>query len=187
MSLTKPSDYKGTVAISKNKYDKADLQLYLDELEPEYLKDLLGCDLYDAFVADLALAPVGQPTAQRFIDIYNAFCIDIDTICYTYDWYNTYYAYYSLNSQNRSRGIKEMLKGFMYLEYVRDQEKTNSSVGVSKSKGVASDLIGANKAGLKKAYNKSIKDYWNIQYFICQDLTTYPEYNGIRKQGLSII
>ena len=53
MSLTTQTDYKGTVRISQNGLDGDILQDYLDEKEPMYLKDLLGCDLYDLYVSYL--------------------------------------------------------------------------------------------------------------------------------------
>lgn len=185
MSLTKPSDYKGSVKIAQNDFDTDFLQDYLDEKEPDYLRDLLGCELYDLFVADLIN---GIPQTQRFIDIYNAFCNDIDSICFIDPIWNAWFIEsFCFNEQNRSRGVMEMLKGFMYFEYVRDQPIANSSVGPNVSVGIASDLVPLNSTAIKKAYNKSIKDYWNIQFFIQDNETDYPEFNGVIKRSISIL
>jgi hypothetical protein len=185
MSLTKPSDYNGRVAITQNKFDASDLQIYLDNLEADYLQDLLGCDLYDLFVADLDVDNL--PQTQRFIDIYNKFCNDISTSFYPGQWYFDYYNLYCLNKQNKSRGMLKMLEGFMYFEYVRDQDKLNSSIGVSKSKGVASNMVAPTNTNVIREYNKSLLDYWNIQYYICDNSDVYPEYNGIIKESISLI
>ena len=147
--------------------------------------DLLGCDLYDLFVADLD--GNGVPQTARFTAIYDAFCIDIEGTSFNFKWSYDYYNYYCQNRQNKSRGILAMLRGFMFFEYTRDQPQLNSSIGTSTSKGVASDLKTPNQTALKKQYNKSILDYWNIQFFICENESDYPEYNGLRKGSVTII
>lgn len=186
MSLTKPSDYKGTVNIAQDKYDRAALQDYLDELESSYLEDLLGCDLYALFVADLDVNNV--PQTARFLTIYNKFCFDIDNCCFIDQlWLFNYTNYYCNNGQNKSRGMVEMLKGFLYFDYIRDQQITNSSIGANKSKGVASDLVSNKSTAMVRAYNKSILDYWNIQYYLKDNEDVYPEFNGIIKESISIL
>ena len=185
MSLTKPKEYKGKVSIAQDKLTSAALQTYLDDSEPEYLTDLLGCELYDLFVADLDGNNI--PQSPRFTAIYDAFCFDIDTVCIMEPWYIDYFPMYAINNQNKSRGMLAMLRGFMFFEYTRDQPQVNSSIGTSTSKGVASDLIAPTHTVLVREYNKSLVDYWNIQYFIRQDTDTYPEYNGLIKRSISII
>jgi len=167
MSLTTQTDYKGTVRISQNGLDGDILQDYLDEKEPMYLKDLLGCDLYDLYVADLDVNEI--PQTAPYTTIFNPICNDDDC------------------DQKRSRGIKEMLKGFMYFEYVRDQHQINSSIGVSRSKGVASDMILPGSSIINKPYNLAVKDYQAIQYYICQNMTDFPTYEGLKKEAISII
>lgn len=190
MSILAPSDFTGTVAIAQNQNDSAKLQQYIDEWEDILTDDLLGCELGDLFRTDFASVPAGEPTAQRFKDIYDKFCNDIDTPSVYYSWSccYEYYHLYCINMQNKSRGMKEMLKGLIYLLYVRDQPNVNNSIGTSKSKGVASELVPATQLTLP--YNRSINDYWNIQYFIVKeeaDNGTYPEFNGIKKGVISII
>ena len=167
MSTTQPSDYKESVRISQNELDQDILHEYLDEKEPEYLTDLLGCDLYALYEADLDVN--GVPQTAPYTTIYEPLCIDDDC------------------GQNRSRGIKEMLKGFMYFEYVREQHEINSSIGMSKSKGIASDLLLPASTTIKRPYNRSINDYQNIQYYICQNETDFPTYKGITKESISIL
>lgn len=188
MSFTKSSDYKGINNISQNKYDSAYLQDYIDELEKEYLTDLLGCDLYALLIADLDID--GIPQTARFTALYEAICVDIESVYYGGDnswWYSEYYQHYCGNKQNRSRGMVEMLKSFIYAEYVREQANTNSSIGLSKSKGVASDMVRLDASAIRRNFNKGMNDYWNIQYYICENSATYPEYNGLRREKVSVL
>lgn len=167
MSLTKPSDYKGSVRISQNGLDKSILQDYLTEKESEYLRELLGCELYDLYVAD---SVDGVPQNTPYTTIFNPLCLPSGDC-----------------KQGRSRGIKDMLIGFMYFEYVRDQHQINSSIGVSKSIGVASELLNPDNTMVKRIYNKSIIDYQVIQYYICQNIGDFPTYNGVKKEAISIL
>ena len=184
MSFLKQSDFKGPLKISKN--DLSDIQDYLDVFENEYLTDLLGCDLFDQFIADLDINLV--PQTARFISIYNAFCIDLDFSCNINRHYNPEFIdCICLTDRNKSRGIFEMLKGFMFFEFVRDSDKGHSSIGTTKAKPSASRLVKPSATGIIRAYNHSLKDYWNIQYFISQDEDLYPEYNGIIKTPIGIL
>lgn len=187
MSILVPSDFIGKVAITQNDIDTVKLQVYIDELEVQYLDDLLGCELSTLLIADLALPITGEPTAQRFKDIFNKFCIDISGFVFSSPWHHEFFEFFVEHRQNRSRGIKEMLKGFIYYEYVRDQQQINSSIGITKSKGIASDLVSSVNNGIAFRYNDSIVDYWNIQFFINENLSVYSEYNGLRKQATGIV
>ena len=51
----------------------SDIQPYLDKYEKKYLIELLGCDLYALFIADLV---AGVPQTQIYIDIFNEICED---------------------------------------------------------------------------------------------------------------
>ena len=52
MSIIQTSDFVGEVQISKNKFTASDLQSYIDRVEEDVLKELLGDTLYLAFKAD---------------------------------------------------------------------------------------------------------------------------------------
>ena len=80
-----------------------------------------------------------------------------------------------------------MLKGFMFFEYTRFQQQANTAAGTAQSKGVASEIIGAGNTAAVKNYNRSLVDYWNIQYYICQNSTDYPDYNGLSKKPVSFL
>ena len=184
MSIIVPSDFKGSVAIAQNKNDVSKLQEYINEWEDELIDNLLGCELADLFRADLVN---NVPQTQRFIDIFDPFCEDIESQTLHLHWPSHIFFQFHVHrgAQNRSRGMKEMLKGLIYLLYVRDQPMINGSIGTTESKGVASTLIPANRLTLP--YNRSINDYWNIQFFIVEDEDMYPEFEGITKDVISVI
>lgn len=189
MSLLTATDFTGIFAVSQNKYDSAKLQLYIDQLEESYLEELMGCDLYALYKADLDVNNI--PQTQRFIDIFNKFCYDTQYCVKdcepNYFDYPLYFLNYCFNYQNKSRGIKDMLRGFMFAEYTRDQQITNSSIGANKSTGVASSLVANSAQAIRRHYNDSIKDYWNIQYYIVENESTYPEFKGVKKEYISIL
>jgi len=159
------SDYIGKFAISQNKFDNAELNLYIDDVERTVLIDLFGLAMYNDFVADLDSNNV--PMSANYLFIFNEFEVKIDCI-YSEKMY--------------SFGIKEMLKRFVYFHYLRDQNKTNSSIGNVKSKGVASNIIKLVDGALIREYNYGVGYYNAIQQYINDNLIDYPLFNGVAKE-----
>lgn len=158
------TDFTGQYQISKgNSYKDADTDVYIEDNQENFLIDLLGCDLYDLFIADLVN---NVPQAQRFIDIFDKFCID-DPI--------------GSGTQRRSKGIKVMLKGFTYFNIVRDSDFFNTISGNVKNEFSNSSAVSGAQMGLTERYNIAIGSYWAIQWYICDNASTYPEYNGLFK------
>ena len=172
MSFLQPSDFKGLVSQSKNEFTTPKIQLYIDEYEPEYLQDLLGCDMYDDFVADLLptpAVPTSVPQDPKFLAIFNPFCIDTDTNCY--------------NNKEVSKGIKEMLKFFIFWEYARDNQEEFAITGATKNAFSNSELVALSHTRLYRNYNKGIETYKAIQWYICDNPENYDydNYNGEHK------
>ena len=157
MAITQVSDFIGEYKVSTKCHN--DLQVYIDKFEKEYLIKLLGCSLYDLFIADLTANTPQVPQAQRFINIFDAFCIDEDCDIV------------------RSEGIKQMLVQFIYFHYMRDQLNTKLVSGVARSLSETSDHIGYNGFNLIQSYNEGISNAWAIQWYICENETDYPEEN----------
>ncbi len=155
-----PEDFIGYYKISGNTYSEIELQTYIDNIEPKVLRSLLGCELYDLFVADLD--GNGVPQTQIYLDIYNAFYTD----------YN--------NCQIKSDGMLEMLKGFIYYEYVRDGNFFNTISGTVKNTFVNSEMARTAEFGLNERYNVALQSFDAIQWFICQNEENYPTYNGVK-------
>ena len=86
------------IFIPTNKHTEADLQVFIDYWETEYLEVMLGCDLFNLFVADLV---AGVPQTQIYIDIYEKFCIDEPDCGY----------------KNKSEGMVKMIQKFVYWKF----------------------------------------------------------------------
>jgi len=161
-----PANFKnGLLCIATTVHTESDLQDYIDKYEVDYLQDLLGCELYGLFIADLVN---GVPQTQIYIDIYNKFCIDDDC-----------------GHQRVSEGMITMLEKFIFFEYVRDQKVKNTNTGNVVSQAEASRETMFPESRLYTIYNEGIKSYCNIQWYICENLTDYPTFEGIVKRKTS--
>jgi hypothetical protein len=143
-------------------YDQERLQDYIDKYEVKYLTQLLGASLYAEFEADLS-AGGGTPTEQRFLDIWNPLSVD----------YNCELLY--------SEGIKEMLLGFIYFEYVKDLTNQMTPVGNVLPEGENSVRSTSLNSMMFARYNESAKNYKTIQYYILTKLGDYDGFNGVSK------
>lgn len=158
------TDFTGVYQISNGASSQdAKIDEYITDNQEDFLIDLLGCDLYDLFIADLVN---DVPQTQRFIDIFDKFCID-DTV--------------GTGKQKRSKGIKVMLKGFTYYNIVRDSDFFNTISGNVRNDMSNSSAVSGVEMGINERYNIAVGSYWAIQWFICDNLTDYPEYNGVSK------
>lgn len=164
--LVSKTDFVGTYALSQQIQDTIDE--YIDRFEVKYLSDLLGAELYKLFKADVvANAPAKVPTDANYLLIYNEILEDYNGCVY------------------HSEGMKSLVLGFIWFEYVRGTRQKHTPSGVVEN-DVELSLRPAWSAGyIQKKYNESIKNYELIQWYICQNSANYPEYNGVGK-GLII-
>lgn len=168
LNITPASFKSGLLLIATNKHTEADLQAFIDEYEVTYIEDMLGCDLAALFFADLV---AGIPQSPRFLVIFNKFCIDDD----------------NCGKQWKSIGIIEMLKRFIYWEYVRQQKVFNTNTGSVVNENEVSRETNMSESGIFQVYNEGIHTYWAIKWFICDNESDYPEYNGQRKRLTSFL
>lgn len=161
----------GRYAIPTTGESENDLQLYIEENEEDRLKEILGCELYESFITDWDSAPLGELSEQRFIDIYNKFCID----------YNC--------QQLKSKGIKDMLIAFIYYDYMKDQSTSKRINGPVKSKNDNSEPARIAELALFKPYNDAVRTYKAIQLYIYNNPNDYDysSYNGEIKEFMSLI
>ena len=155
----------GKFELHTGMYDQAKLIEYIDRYEPQYLRQLLGVDLYNEFEADLILG-AGVPTETRFLVIFDELNFD-----YSYCIY-------------QSKGMKDILLGFIYFEYVRDLDNQMTSIGNVLPKGENSDRVTSLDTRMWERYNESIKSYQAIQKYICRNTESYDydKFNGRHKQ-----
>lgn len=141
---------------------KTDLELYIERIEFEYLPKLFGKDLYDLFLLDLAQPTVGEPTDPRFVKVYNPLIEQPETCLY------------------ESWGIKEMLKGFVYYHFIKDDTSRVTTIGIKMTLGENSDSVSAIHHDILCRFNDSVSTYKAIQWWMCdEDSDNYPEYKGI--------
>jgi len=163
MNILSVSDFtaKGKFELHTGMFDVPRVQDYIDRFEKKYLITLLGATLYDLFEVDLVLG-AGTPTEPRFIKIFNALGID-DAGCVIY-----------------SEGFKEMLKGFVYFEYIKDQVNQTTSIGLVLPNGENSDRATTLYSMMYTRYNEAAASHKAIQRYIClnPDSYDYSEFNG---------
>lgn len=150
------TDFTGRYAIPQNSLVNNDVDLYIAKYEEEYLVDLLGVDLYDAFVTDFGL----PSQSERFVYIEEPFKYD-DEDCIV-----------------RSEGMLEMLKGFLYFHIVRDLKYKLSVTGHSTANPEIGREVSFDEANLYGRYNDAIKTYHAIQLYINDNSEDYTEFNG---------
>lgn len=154
VGIVKISDFEN---LKFNSYQEVKLQSYIDRYEKEYLIDLMGVALYKLFIDDLVS---GLPATQIYIDIYNEILQEIDGV--------------SLSNF----GMKEMIKGFIYFHYVRDnfiKQTTTGNVVMDSENSSPATLMSAN---VSLSFNDAFDSFRVIQYYIKDKLTIYPTYNG---------
>lgn len=162
--LIDTTDFVGQYQIASNNFTKPQLEAYITQNEKRLLDELLGCDLETAFQADLVNK---IPQTQIYIDIYNPICVD-DTIC---------------NEIIESFGMVDMLVGFIYFLFVRDQNFVNTTGGTKRIKGTNSDNPAAMAGAMNddERQNRAIQSHKAIQRFIELNKTDYPTFNGVEK------
>ena len=166
MAILTTDDFQnGRFIIPTNQETVIDLTMYIERIENQYLPQLFGKELYDLFIADLALPVAGEPTAPRFVKVFEPFVEQPDD-CRLYE----------------STGIKDMLKGLVYYHYVKDDTSRVTNIGIKLTDGENSQNVTAVHHDILNRYNEAICTYRSIQWWMDQeDPDTYPEYAGIHK------
>lgn len=159
MSVLNVSDFassKYEVSVSEFTIDR--IQEYIDRYETMLLIQLMGKELYDLW--DGSTDPI-------YLKLTNAWVEQLSDGCVV-----------------QSRGIVDMLAGFVYFEYVRDQYTQQTINGAVKAKGQNSDPANFPMTMLHTRYMEALDNYNAIQAYIKDNAATYPEYNGVTKHPL---
>lgn len=159
------SDFIGSAQLPQGKFSTK-FNSIRDEFENSYIYKLLGADLGALFIADLDAN--GVPQTARFTDIYDAFQEDIDI---TTTWPYVY------GSMVESKGIKFYIKMIVWFYAARNNALV---VGLATNSTFKSENSELNTDGqsLARNYNKAIETGRAVQWYINDNLSTYPEYNG---------
>lgn len=153
--IVKKEDFTGLYKVSQSKYTNMDE--YIERFEKYYLLRLMGSDLYDLFKADLTGDPE-VPQAARFISLFDPFNLDDG------------------NCMRESEGIKKMLIQFIYFHYTRDTYHTHTVGGHVRDNQTATNNL-VYEANLEEAYNKGVRNFREIQWYIDDSFADYPEEN----------
>jgi hypothetical protein len=151
------NDFVGKYELVKNINDTIDS--YISIYEENYLRELLGINLFNLYKANVVNH---LPVTASYLTITNPLFIE-------QNGYNII-----------SAGLKNMLLGFIFFEYVRDAKIKQSMSGsvVNKVDSSSNDFT---QEFLYQRYNESIDIYKNIQTYIELNKDIYPSYNGFTK------
>lgn len=158
MAVLLTTDFVGKNSVSLNEFTDGDLQSYIDRYETKLLVELFGKALYDLWNGSTD-AVYTVLTAPMIFQATNK----------------------CSNKVFESKGIKEMLAGFIYWEYERDiytQRTLNGSMKQTSENGEDSSQAMANLHG---RYNEALDTYEAIQAYIEENSSVYPEFNGVKK------
>lgn len=157
MSILTPNDFKGRFAITQHVTNIQKIQDYIDMVEPKVLNELFGVELYALFLQGV------EDEDEIYTKLYNEFFENLHC------------------GLIESRGIVDMLKGFVYQNYYAEDYASVSAVGNTVKDGENSTRATDIEASLYTRYNSSVKTYKAIQSYILANLETYPTFKGIEK------
>ncbi len=150
-------DFTGKYELHTGMYDQAKLLEYIQIYEEQYLIDLFGAALYDEFILDLDNN--NYPESPNFQKVFDPFHLDNTSNGFLTS-YNTY------NNVIISKGILEMLKGFIYFEYVKDTANQITSQGQKIPQGENSLTATTLYNMMYTRYWEALKTYRAIQWYI---------------------
>lgn len=150
-------DFTGKYELHTGMYDQAKLLEYIQIYEEQYLIDLFGATLYDEFILDLDNN--NYPESPNFQKVFDPFHLDNTSNGFLTS-YNTY------NNVIVSKGILDMLKGFIYFEYVKDTANQITSQGQKIPQGENSLTATTLYNMMYTRYWEALKTYRAIQWYI---------------------
>ena len=162
MSILAPSDFIGRYAITQHQTNASKIQSYIDMIEPSILNELFGVELFILY-------------AQGVIN---------EEEIYT-KLYNPFFENLECGRLIESKGIVDMLKGFVYFAYYAEDYSdvsVNGNVVQSNENSTKANDIESN---LYLKYNTSVKTYKAIQSYILENQSVYPTFKGQRKSLLN--
>ena len=161
MILLTTADFAGYNYLNTTTATLTRLQAYIDRYEKQYICELLGVELGELFIADLANASQDV----RFVAIQDAF--------YEQTTGGTIYI---------SKGMVDFLLCAVAYHYIKDTQYSHTTSGVAKMLTEAQkDQSGENAYRYaERRFNESLDTVDAIQWFCKTEAATdYPEYKGV--------
>lgn len=159
--LITTQDFTGKYKIAQNSF--SELDAYINRYEAKYLIDLLGAELYKLFKNDIN-SGTKQPNTPIYKTIYDPILEDVNGCI--------------INSD----GLKNMILGFVYFEYLRDEKFKSTVSGKVVNSSEISRESTFDESNVYSRYNESIATYNTIRYYISLHLEDYPLFNGVSKK-----
>lgn len=165
MIILELSDFDGFYGLAQSNNNKKLLQEYIDRFEESFIKRILGVELGQLFIDDIT----GVDSDSSAIDA--RFQVILDK----------FIKQEKGSSNMESKGMKAVLAGLVYSEYVEDNQLLHSQSGViinqTETSDVVNPVIAAEFAATK--WNSSVVSIQAIQWLCgCKEAKTYPEYDG---------
>lgn len=199
MSLITPEEFTGIYKVAQDQYSAVELTAYIAQMQPKILVHLFGVELYGLFYAATTSGTVA-PAAGRFLTVYNEGQWQDSTgsgyVFYTGSPYNpcvqpSVEGGFLPGQQppiHISHGIKDMLKGFVYYEYNRNNDVQATPQGNRTPDSMAANASSGplRNSRLQDAYNRAMESYQAIQWYMQygENSADYPEYAGICKSKM---
>ena len=155
--LIAPSDFTGVIQLQTDQFTNSELTNYIAEYDRDIVRDLLGQELADLFFTDFDTGS-GTPTGV-YATIWNPLNV-------------TYYGV-----EYRSKGMAYHIARLVWFYYARDNN-VNITIGGNKSTESQNSTPNADNGFLAKVWNDGIRTGQAIQYYINENMTDYPTYNG---------
>jgi hypothetical protein len=152
-TITTTSQFVGKYKTHVSEFTLQDLVLYIERMEYPILLELFGKELYDLWNG--SILPEYTALTEPF-----AFQDNCGKV-----W--------------QSKGIVDMLTGFIYFEYQRDMFTQQTINGAEKNVGENSGNASHIMSMLHGRYDEALLTYNSIQAFIKDNLATYPEFKGV--------
>ncbi len=167
--LITKDDFVGKWQLALNGFDQIDS--YIEQYEEPLLTSLLGKELFDLFKADLIIdsgnPDVMIPASADYLKIFNSFVEKVN------------------NYQIASDGMKKMLLGLIYFDYVRENKYKQSMNGAVEQQ--TETAIPADNTFMHLRHNEAISTWQIIQVYISNNVDTYPTFSGQRKYESGMI
>ncbi len=159
-SILTVQNFVGKYELSITEETEIKLQLYIDRLEVSLLRELFGLNLYNLWNGS------GLPLYTTL----TAPLVFQEDACNGKIW--------------ESKGLVDMLIGFIYFEYSRDAYTQQTVDGAQKNSGENSGNSTFAMANLHGRYSDALTSYEAIQAYIKKESVSYPSFQGIEKHVL---
>lgn len=157
LNITANSFTSGEYTIAQSTKTTTDLTAAIAKYEKRYLLKLFGAEMYDLFEDDLS---GGVPQSAEYLAIYNPFYENDGKILY------------------QSEGMLEMLKNFIFFEFLRKQPLKSTVSGIEQNEVENGTIQRSYKSGIIAKYNAGVETYKAIQWKLCENTSLYPDYIG---------